>query len=171
MIFAAIDFETSHREPDSACAVAVVRVSTEAPALERSFSALLRPPEREAWMFHEVHGITREACAGAQAFADVLPSILELLAGVEFVAAHNAPFDRRVFEACCRTAKVEPPRLVWRDTVVVARQTWGIFPTHLGDVCRRLEIPLDHHHDALCDANACAQIVVKAHERSRRGVR
>jgi DNA polymerase-3 subunit epsilon len=45
----------------------------------------------------------------------------------------------------------------------LARQTWGIYPTRLPDVCRRLRLPLDHH-DPLSDARACAQIVIQAIE-------
>lgn len=45
----------------------------------------------------------------------------------------------------------------------LARQIWGIYPTTLPDVCRRLRLPLDHH-DPLSDAKACAKIIIKAIE-------
>jgi DNA polymerase-3 subunit epsilon len=45
--------------------------------------------------------------------------------------------------------------------VRLARRVWGIYPTRLSDVCRRLGIPL-RHHDAASDAEACARIVIAA---------
>jgi DNA polymerase-3 subunit epsilon len=48
------------------------------------------------------------------------------------------------------------------DTVQVARRQWSIFPTKLNLVCGRLGIPLDHH-EALSDASACAEILLRAH--------
>ena len=44
-------------------------------------------------------------------------------------------------------------------TVQLARAQWGIRPTKLPDVCRRLRIPL-RHHAAESDAVACARIVL-----------
>ncbi len=43
----------------------------------------------------------------------------------------------------------------------LARQTWGIYPTKLPDVCRYLRLPLQHH-DPSADAEACARIIMKA---------
>jgi DNA polymerase-3 subunit epsilon len=45
--------------------------------------------------------------------------------------------------------------------VRLARDTWGIYPTKLPDVCRKLRIPLKHH-DAESDATACAKIAIAA---------
>jgi DNA polymerase-3 subunit epsilon len=46
-------------------------------------------------------------------------------------------------------------------TVQLARQNWNIRPTKLPDVCRHLNLSLNHH-DALSDAEACANIVLAA---------
>ena len=43
----------------------------------------------------------------------------------------------------------------------IARNFWEIYPTKLNDVCDILDIEL-HHHDALSDANAAAEILMKA---------
>jgi DNA polymerase-3 subunit epsilon len=47
--------------------------------------------------------------------------------------------------------------------VRLARQTWDLFPTKLNDVCDYLGITLKHHH-AASDAEACALIVIAAHQ-------
>lgn len=156
--FAAIDFETADFGRDSACAVGVVRV--EKGRIVRRESRLIRPPRRE-FVFTYIHGIAWEDVAGAAPFGEVWAEIRETLQGVEFLAAHNAPFDRSVLQACCFSARLDPPPLPFECTVRHARRRWGIRPTTLPAVCRALDIPL-RHHDALSDAEACAQIMMAA---------
>ena len=43
----------------------------------------------------------------------------------------------------------------------IARDVWNIRPTKLSDVCRYHNIDLNHH-DALSDAQASAEILIKA---------
>ena len=80
---------------------------------------------------------------------------------MDFVAAHNASFDRSVLLRCCAETGLSPPPLTFQYTVRLAREVWGLRPTTLPDVCRHLEIPL-RHHDAMSDAEACAKIVLAA---------
>ena len=157
--FAAIDFETADYGRDSACAVGVVRV--EKGRIVRKESRLIRPPRRE-FVFTYIHGITWNDVAAAAPFAEVWTEIREILRGVDFLAAHNASFDRSVLQACCVSARLDPPPQPFECTVRHARRRWGIRPTTLPDVCRALEIPFTRHHDALADAEACAQIMMAA---------
>ena len=157
--FAAIDFETADYGRDSACAVGVVRV--EKGRIVRKESRLIRPPRRE-FVFTYIHGITWDDVAAAAPFAEVYAEIRDILRGVDFLAAHNASFDRSVLQACCLSARLDPPPQPFECTVRHARRRWGIRPTTLPDVCRALEIPFTRHHDALADAEACAQIMMAA---------
>lgn len=156
--FVAIDFETADPGRDSACAVGVVRV--EGDRIVRRESRLIRPPRRE-FVFSYIHGITWEHVAEAPPFAAVWNELRSLLNGADFLAAHNAPFDKSVLQACCRSAQLDPPPLPFECTVRHARRRWGIRPTTLPDVCRVLDIHLQHH-DALSDAEACARIMMAA---------
>lgn len=158
MNFAAIDFETADYGPDSACAVAVVRVR--GGRIVARECRLIRPPRRE-FVFTYIHGITWTDVRNQPSFAGVWPDLAPLLEGVDYVAAHNAPFDRNVLHACCADAGLRPPSLPFTCTVRLARDVWGIYPTKLPDVCRHLGIPL-RHHDAASDAEACARIVIAA---------
>ncbi len=158
--FVAIDFETADYGPDSACAVALVRV--EDGRIADRACRLIRPPRRE-FVFSYIHGITWTDVAGEPTFREVWPGLSRLLSGAQFLAAHNAPFDAGVLRACCAAAGLRPPRLGFECTVRLARAVWGIFPTKLPDVCRHLRIPL-RHHDAASDAEACARIVIAARE-------
>jgi DNA polymerase III subunit epsilon len=156
--FVAIDFETANEQPDSACAVALVRVERREIVQRQTY--LLRPPG-QYFCFTYVHGICWDRVKDEPTFREVWANLGPMLDGAEFLAAHNAGFDRGVLHACCRTADLKPPRLPFRCSMRLARQTWGIYPTRLPDVCRYLKLPLQHH-DPVADAEACARIVMEA---------
>jgi len=156
--FAAIDFETANYRQDSACALGVVLV--EGGSIVARFHELIRPPS--SWFaFTHIHGLTWDDVRQAPDFGQVWPAVARELNGVEFLAAHNAPFDRGVLHACCSAYRLSPPAQPFVCTVQLARAQWDIRPTKLSDVCRRLEIAL-RHHQADSDAEACARIVIAA---------
>ena len=157
-VFAAIDFETANTRKDGACAVGVVRV--EAGRIVARAKQLLRPPKSD-FIFSAVHGITWADVVGAPSFDDSWTQLSPLLSGVGFIAAHNASFDSAVLAACCAAAGLKVPPIPFLCTVRLARRAWGVFPTTLPAVCRRLHIPL-RHHDPLSDAEASARIVLAA---------
>jgi DNA polymerase-3 subunit epsilon len=156
--FVAIDFETANRSADSACSVGLVRV--EEGRVVDSLCLLLRPPE-DFFEFTHIHGLSWEDVHDSPSFGEAFGQISSFTAGASFLAAHNAPFDRGVLEACCTRHGIWLPKLQWVDTVRVARDVFKIFPTKLSNVSAALNIPLNHH-EALSDASACAQILLKA---------
>lgn len=158
MRFAAIDFETANHDRASACAVGVVVV--EGSRIVDRVYELIRPPTRE-FAFTYIHGLTWIDVRSAPTFADLWPQLKRQIGSVEFLAAHNAPFDSSVLSSCCQVYRLAEPRKPFVCTVRVAREVWGIYPTKLPDVCNRLRIPL-RHHQADADAEACARIVVAA---------
>jgi len=156
--FLAIDFETADTLPDSACSVGLVRV--ENGLIVQEMMKLIRPP-REKIMFTYIHGLRWEHLCDSPSFGEIWPEVAPLFQGVNYLVAHNASFDRRVLAACCTTHGIEVPALSFKCTVQIARKTFGIYPTKLSDVCRTLKIDLNHH-EALSDARACAQIMIRA---------
>lgn len=156
--FAAIDFETANSSQDSACSigVAIVRDGRIAHSVHR----LIRPPRRR-FRFTRVHGIVWNQVKDAPPFGTVWQEIVPLLEGVDFLAAHNASFDQGVLSACLKRNDLPVPELPFVCSLKVAREVWGDRPNRLSDVCARLKIPLKHH-DALSDAEACAQILLAA---------
>jgi DNA polymerase III subunit epsilon len=162
--FVALDFETADYSPDSACALGMVRVENHQ-IVERSYS-LIKPPRRR-FVFTYIHGITWEDVANQPTFAELWPTFSSMLEGIDFLAAHNASFDRSVLHRCCAAAGLDPPEIPFRCTVQLARQTWNIRPTKLNNVCDHLGITLKHHQ-AASDAEACALIVMAAHPISPR---
>lgn len=158
LTFAAIDFETADSGRDSACQVGLVRV--EAGRIVLRETRLIRPPRR--WFeFTHIHGIEWRDVEAEPPFGPVWERLCPALDGVEFLAAHNASFDRAVLESCCERAGVAAPRTPFLCTMKLARRLWSIRPTRLPDVCSRLRLDLKHH-DAGSDAEACAWIVLAA---------
>ena len=157
-VFVAIDFETADYFRDSACSVALVRV--EGRKIVAREHHLIQPPRRD-FKFTHLHGITWSMVARAPTFGRVWARLEPLLEGADFLAAHNAGFDRSVLKACCQAAGLEPPALDFTCSVRLAKQTWALQTATLPVVCEFLDIPLDHHN-AVSDAEACARIVLAA---------
>ena len=156
--FVAIDFETANSSRNSACAIAAVRV--EDGKIVAREERLIRPPQN--WFqFTYLHGISWNDVESEPSFDKVWNDFRKILRNIKFIAAHNASFDSGVLNACCAHYRLKPPACQFICTVKVARDTWGIYPTKLDCVCRKLKISLKHHN-ALSDAEACARIVVAA---------
>lgn len=156
--FLAIDFETANKQADSACAVGLVWV--EHNQIVQQDYYLIRPPKNN-FSFTYIHGIRWEDVVNKADFGTLWSSIKDDLRDVEFIAAHNASFDKGVLYACCDTYSVTRPKQEFICTVRLAREIWGIYPTKLPNICEYLGIELNHHQ-ALSDAEACACIIIAA---------
>ena len=156
--FAAIDFKTANHRADRACAVGMVVVSG-GRIVDRIYH-LIRPTTRE-FVFTYVHGLSWSDVRTAPTFEEIWPEIEARMGGVDFLAAHNAPFDRGVLSGCCVAYGLPAVTHPFVCTVKLARRIWSIYPTKLPDVCARLRISL-RHHQADSDAEACARIVMAA---------
>lgn len=154
----AIDFETANHSPDSACQIGVVRIEDWRVVDSRAW--LIRPPSDE-FFFTYLHGIAWEDVHDQPHWAGLWPELAPWFEGADFLAAHNAPFDRGVLQATCAGHGLAAPGTPFLDTVQVARKVWKIFPTKLNLVCGKLGISLNHH-EALSDARACAEILIRA---------
>ena len=164
--FVAIDFETANQSRDSACSIGIaIAEGGRIVALEQR---LIRPPTSE-FFFTYIHGLTWNEVRNEPSFAEVWRDLCPVVADADFIAAHNASFDRSVLRACCGTHRLRLPKQPFVCTVQVARSVFGIYPTKLPDVCRHLRIPLSHH-EAGSDAEACARIVLAAMDRGWRPV-
>jgi len=156
--FVAIDFETADYGRDSACAVSLV--VAEKGKITAQFTSLIRPP-RSFFQFTWLHGISWQDVADKPDFGELWPQIAHFFEDVEFIAAHNAGFDRGVLDECCISHGITAPSLRYCCSMRLSRKLWDIRPTKLSDVCGQFGIPLNHH-DAASDALACAKIVLRA---------
>jgi DNA polymerase-3 subunit epsilon len=161
MKYLALDFETANNSRQSACSIGLVRV--ENGIITHKVCHLIKPPTRE-FLYTHVHGLSWEDVKDAKAFAEIWPEILPLFNGVDFVAAHNAPFDKSVLSSCLEAAALSMPMVGFRCTLKEARMKWVLSGYKLSDVCRHLNIDLNHH-EALSDALACAKIILELDKR------
>jgi DNA polymerase-3 subunit epsilon len=158
--FAALDFETADYGRDSACSVGIVIADKGNIVYKGHY--LIRPP-RKYFVFSYLHGITWKDVENKPSFGELWDTLSKQFDGMEFIAAHNASFDRGVLHECCARAGIVPPEMEFLCTMKLSRRMWNLRPTRLSDVCRHFNIPL-MHHDAASDAHACAKIVLQAAE-------
>ena len=154
--FIAIDFETADYGRDSACAVGLARV--EGGRVAGTAYRLIRPPPSDM-RFTDIHGITWEDVENEPLFGEVWPGLAGFFDGIDFITAHNAPFDKSVLYACCAAAGLGAPPHTFVCTVKLSKTEPGMKPATLLHVCHHLSIPLKHHN-ALSDAEACAKIMI-----------
>ncbi len=153
MEFFALDLETTGLDPkrDEILEIAWVRFAGGKP--RERFQTLVRvaflPKEVE-----ELTGISAERLRRAPPLADVLPGVLERLAGA-VVVAHNAPFDRAFLEEAAGRLGIGLPPIHWVDTLSLSRLIWPERESHaLGALKEKLGIAPSGEHRALPDAEA-----------------
>lgn len=159
-VVVALDFETSDKYADSACALGMVRM--ENGSIVSSLYHLIRPPRSRVY-FTEIHGLTWDMLKDQPTFAELWPQFSSFLEGAGLLVAHNASFDRRVLYSCCRACGVIAPSAPFACTVKGARTGLKLPHHRLNDVCEYLHIELNHHH-ADSDAMAAARIYLYLRE-------
>jgi len=158
--FVAIDFETANAQPCSICAVGVVVVRNH--IITNSAYQLIRPvPNYYHYINIGVHGITAADTADAPQFPEVWEQIDLLIDGLPLVA-HNKRFDERCLKAAFRYFELTYPDYEFLCTLVASRRVFGkSLPNHrLPTVAAACGYSLNHHHNALADAQACAAIAM-----------
>ena len=159
--FAAIDFETANECPSSVCSVGVVVVRDG--IIADTFYSLIHPePEYYQWFCKRVHGLCEEDTEDAPVFPEVWKQIVPIIGDLPLVA-HNATFDQGCLKAAFRVYRMDYPDYVFYDTLAASRRHFGqSLPNHqLHTVAAACGYNLIHHHHALADAEACAQIAIK----------
>ena len=160
MDFVAVDFETANRNWNSACEIGLVVV--EGGRIVDTYRRLIRPtPNRFDAGNVRIHKIRPEHVVREPTFGELYDDLLPYLADRHLVA-HNASFDVGVLLASARHYGMPTPSLTYSCTVQLARRVWPEAPRYgLGILSDFLGVELNHHQ-ALSDANACAQIMLRA---------
>ncbi len=159
-VYGVLDFETSDRGPDGACALGIAKLRSG--KIADTWYSLIRPPRKRVRFTH-VHGLTWTMLKDSPSFGELWPDIAAFLADVTHFAAHNATFDRRVLQGCCAAVGTESPNRPFLCTLKGARRALAIPSHRLDAVCAHCGIPLQHHH-AGSDALAAALLLHRLHE-------
>jgi len=137
--------------------VGVVLVSPDG-EVEGTWETLLNPGRDLGRQ--DIHGISAADVLGAPTFAEVAPTLAELLRGQTFVA-HNASFDSRFVAARFGWLGYEVPvspassvcTMQWGSRLLPGR------PRTLAGACAHVGVELRNHHSALADAQAAAGLL------------
>lgn len=146
--FTAIDFETAQGKRHSICQVGLVRV--EEGKVTQKITLLVRPPDNFYSYYNtQVHGITPEMTRHSPTF-DKIWHLIEPFICNQNLVAHNSSFDVNCLQQTLAYYRMVTPGFK-------SHCTYKLYGQKLNVLCKTHGIPL-HHHDALSDAMACAQL-------------
>lgn len=159
--FAAIDFETANSYPTSICSVGIIIVKNGITV--DSYYSLVKPEPNE-YYYHNfcVHGIKFEDTEDAPIFPDVWEEIEPMIEGLPLVA-HNKRFDEKCLKKTLESYRITYPDYEFHCTYAAShKQLKGLVENfQLHTVAAYCGFNLKNHHNALADAEACAEIAKK----------
>ena len=149
--FVSIDFELMTPELTSACAVGLVKVVDN--VILQKFYSLIKPisddrTERNTF----VHGISDEMVEHAPTWGELFPLIEDFFES-RFIACHQESTDINILSRINSYYGISIGSYQIIDTYALTGQS-------LSDACSRMGIDMGVHHDALCDASACAELTL-----------
>lgn len=151
-----MDVELANTNRSSICALGIICVSDNDIVFEKSY--LINPECDFNPKCIKIHGIMPIMVADAPTFPEVWKEISPYIEdGV--VVAHNAASME--MNSICQTLDrydIPIPRLRYICTMCASRKLLPDMEHRLHDLCDYYNIPLDDHHDALCDARACMNL-------------
>lgn len=151
--FVVIDLETTGLSPRQNEIIECGLVLVEGGRVKDTFHSLVRPKNRLPVGIRRLTGLTDEDFRDSPGIEEVLPRILNFVAGFPLVG-HNVTFDRDFLEASA--GRLSNPAF---DTLELARIVFPFSPGFsLGDLCRHLGIANEREHRALADALAAAAL-------------
>jgi DNA polymerase-3 subunit epsilon len=158
--FAAIDFETANEQLSSVCSVGIVIVR-DGIICDRFYSLIQPEPNYYTYGNSNVHGLTYEDTANAEVFSKVW-MLIEPLVGELPLVAHNKGFDEACLKAVFKTYRMDYPDYRFYCTLAASRRQLRHLPDHqLHTVAEDCGYILTNHHNALADAEACAEIALQ----------
>lgn len=157
--FVAIDFETANKERTSACSLGIVTVEN-GDIVDRQHYLIKPTPNYYGSVQRAIHGMSSIDTDGEPTFGELWPQIQHLLDG-KCVVSHNTAFDIGVLNALFDHYKLPKPSFDIVCTVMLAKYVLKTTSTSLDSVAKTLDVELCQHHNALCDAEVSANILIK----------
>lgn len=156
--FAAIDFETANGRRSSVCSVGIAIVR-EGKIAERIYSLIRPNPNYYTEWTTEIHGLTRVDTDYADKFPIVWDRIRGRIEGLPLVA-HNRMFDESCLKAVHALYGMDYPGYEFYCTLAASRRCLRLPNHRLHTVSAACGFNLEHHHNAIADAEACAAIAI-----------
>ncbi|WP_147535239.1 exonuclease domain-containing protein [Bacillus marasmi] len=163
MDFIAIDFEIANNNLNSACSLGMIFVDQNQIVDKKYY--LIKPP---SLIFDEkmakIHGLTKEDVLNAPKFDEVWQEIKHFFKPGTLVVAHNAQFDMSVLKSCLLEYSLDVPDIQYACSISISSLACNGVRGSLKARTQHFGIALEHHHNALADAEACAELVIKSVE-------
>ena len=148
--FVAIDYETMTKDPASICAAGFVKVKDG--VIHEQYYTLVKPvDDNRPDTFTYLHGISREMVASAPEYPVAHAKLREMLSDGSPFVCHWVGADVKFMQACREHYNLD-------DILGECIDTYELSGMSLKNACEYYGIDLCDHHDALCDARACAQL-------------
>lgn len=161
--FVAIDFETANNELNSACSIGIAAVNNNE-IVEKKYYLIKPPLLKFDKKNTEINGLTAEDVANEMDFSGVWEKVAPYLAN-NLLVAHNAAFDMSVLKCCLEKYNIVVPDVEYVCSIAVSDYAFpGTIGKALATRTGLLGINLENAHNALDDAVACAELVIKTLE-------
>lgn len=156
--YTAIDVETPNRYSRSICSIGLVHVEAAGEPLLLHY--LVNPEDDFDGINISIHGIRPEDVEREPALETLWP-LIEPYFSDGLLLAHNALFDLPVMRRALERQGVYAESWRYLCTLEKARRhipKYAFGSHRLDALCEGLGIQLECHHNALCDALACANL-------------
>ena len=158
--FVVFDLETTGRSSGYDKITEIGAVKIENGEITDRFSTFVNPQRPIPKNIVELTSITDEMVADAPKIEEILPEFLDFCKGCVLVA-HNADFDTGFIKKAVSDCGLEYG-FKYLDTLTLARAMYPELSNHrLSTLIKHLNIPLLHHHRAVDDAKATADMFLK----------
>lgn len=165
MDFLAIDFETANSNNNSACSLGMVFVSRHLIMHRKHF--FIKPPGLKFDAVNtKIHGISAEDVKNAPTFEQVWKEISHFFHPHCLLVAHNAQFDMNVLKNCLAEYDLKEPTFDYFCSMSFTEPICegSNISKSLKNRADYFGIDIGDHHNALSDAEVCAQLVMKSIE-------
>ncbi len=158
--YVVVDIETTGGNPDWNRITEIGAVRVRDGEVVGEWSSLIHPGRSIPKFIVGLTGITDAMVADAPLFEAIADTFRAFVGEAVFVA-HRVKFDYGFLRS--EFARIgQDFRCPTLCTVVAMRRYFPGLPSYgLGALCRSLDIPLESHHRALCDARATAELLKK----------
>ncbi|MCI5773341.1 MAG: hypothetical protein MR210_02160 [Erysipelotrichaceae bacterium] len=150
-----LDVETPNHYNDAVSSLALYILKPSGELIEEAY---LVDPETFFDEFNiQLTNIDRQKVKGQPTFGQLWPKLAAYFDDA-IVVAHNATFDIGVLRKCLKRYGFIDPFHRYMCTYRLYRKYYQFPSYRLNKLCAYLDIPLDTHHDALCDTKACFEL-------------
>lgn len=166
-IFFALDVETANADMESICQIGIVEYQDN--QLVNQWGSLVNPEDYFDPFNVSIHGIAPEMVKGAPIFPQIHNALQEMGKAVEkMIVVTHTPFDRISLRRASQRYGLDEFSWNWLDSARVVRRQWEDFRHSgygLSNVAKFLDIKYKPH-DAVEDARAAGEVLIKAMEQS-----